>query len=188
MPERKGYVSARLAAPLRAPAGDGASGAPVHDFDVVVHATMANPGQRPGAGLIIVHGFHESPFGAALVMMTEGAVCGLAFGDGDGDGGRQAALADMMARWPLARHRRAPDLTGSVAARIFGSRDPGARRCRGPDRNPVRSAVWQERCASYGCVATYTDIARHLDGLEHALSGPPTAAIRFRMWFRATGR
>ena len=53
---------------------------------------------RGGRDLAIDYGFHEGPFGIALVMATEKGVCGLAFGD---DGEEAAMMDDMQAR-PVA--------------------------------------------------------------------------------------
>ena len=52
-----------------------------------------------GEGIVIRYGFHPSPFGAALVMVTDHGLAGLAFAD---PGEEEAALADMPARWPRA--------------------------------------------------------------------------------------
>lgn len=45
------------------------------------------------------YGFHVSPFGLALVMVTDRGLAGLAFCD---VGGEREALEDMTSRWPNA--------------------------------------------------------------------------------------
>jgi AraC family transcriptional regulator of adaptative response/methylated-DNA-[protein]-cysteine methyltransferase len=70
-----------------------------------------------GRGLEIAYGFHPSPFGDALVMMTSRGLAGLAFADGEAE--HQTVLEDMAARWPAAAYRQDPARTGQAAARIF---------------------------------------------------------------------
>lgn len=87
----------------------------LHDLMVAVHA--ATPGQvrRRGEGLIIRHGVHATPFGPALVGVTDRGVCHLSFVEGD----LAAAQADLRARWPAATHVADPDGTADVVERAF---------------------------------------------------------------------
>ncbi|UOK71442.1 methylated-DNA--[protein]-cysteine S-methyltransferase [Ancylobacter polymorphus] len=88
----------------------------LHDL-FVVHESMS-PGEwkTGGAGLVVRYGFHASPFGAALAMVTPRGLCGLAFAD---EGEEDAALADMRRRWPNALYIEDPVATAPYAARIF---------------------------------------------------------------------
>lgn len=88
----------------------------LHDL-FVVHESMS-PGEwkTGGAGLVVRYGFHASPFGAALAMVTPRGLCGLAFAD---EGEEDAALADMRRRWPNALYIEDPIATAPYAARIF---------------------------------------------------------------------
>ena len=88
----------------------------LHDL-FVTHEGMT-PGlyKARGKGLTIRHGFHECPFGLALVMVTDMGLCGLAFAD---QSEQRAALADMMARWPQADFVEDRAVTTPYAARIF---------------------------------------------------------------------
>ncbi len=52
---------------------------PAIEHDVVPQGSPASRGKR----LDIAFGFHDSPFGTALLMTTRGAVAGLAFFDAD---------------------------------------------------------------------------------------------------------
>lgn len=87
----------------------------LHDVMVAVHA--ATPGQvrRRGEGVTIRHGIHPTPFGPAMVGVTDRGVCHLSFVEGDLDG----ALADLQARWPAATHLTDPDGTAEVVERAF---------------------------------------------------------------------
>ena len=73
----------------------------LHDL-FVTHEGMS-PGiyKAKGDGLEILYGFHPSPFGHALVMITDQGLAGLAFAD---EGGEREALDDMRRRWPQARY------------------------------------------------------------------------------------
>lgn len=88
----------------------------LHDL-FVVHESMS-PGEwkTGGAGLVVRYGFHASPFGSALAMVTPRGLCGLAFAD---EGEEDAALADMRRRWPNALYIEDPVATAPYAARIF---------------------------------------------------------------------
>src|SRR5690606_31652792 len=81
-----------------------------------------------GAGLTIRYGYHPSPFGVGLVMVTDRGLAGLAFAD---RGGEREALADMRARWPRADYVEDAAATAPFAARIF---DPARWRAREPLR------------------------------------------------------
>src|SRR5437667_2779923 len=72
----------------------------LHDLFVTHQAMSPGEWKSGGAGLTMSYGFHASPFGTALVMVTERGLAGLAFAD---TGEEQAALADMAGRWRNAR-------------------------------------------------------------------------------------
>jgi AraC family transcriptional regulator of adaptative response/methylated-DNA-[protein]-cysteine methyltransferase len=69
-----------------------------------------------GSGLTIRYGFHPSPFGTALVMVTERGLAGLAFADA---GEELASFEDMARRWPNATYIEDSAATAHYAARIF---------------------------------------------------------------------
>lgn len=140
----------------------------LHDL-FVTHEGMS-PGiyKARGKGLTIRYGFHQSPFGLALVMITDLGLCGLAFAD---PGGERAALADMMGRWPEADYAEDGPATAPVAIRIFETKQWQ------PDQ-PLRVVfigtdfeirVWETLMRiPLGKATTYSDIAAHL--------GKPSAA------------
>jgi AraC family transcriptional regulator of adaptative response/methylated-DNA-[protein]-cysteine methyltransferase len=88
----------------------------LHDL-FVTHEAMS-PGEYKvrGAGLAMRYGFHDCPFGKALVMITERGMAGLAFCD---PGGEREALADMQARWPDAHYAQDEAATAPYARRAF---------------------------------------------------------------------
>ncbi len=88
----------------------------LHDL-FVTHEAMS-PGERKsgGAGLTIRYGFHLSPFGQALIMVTQRGLAGLAFCDA---GDERAALEDMTSRWKQASYVEDLSATAPYAKRIF---------------------------------------------------------------------
>lgn len=134
----------------------------LHDL-FVTHLGMS-PGiyKAKGKGLTITYGFHDCPFGRALVMMTDGALSGLAFAD---EGDEDKALADMVARWPEAQYVRNEAATIACARRIFEPR-------RWQRDEPLRVIfigtdfeirVWESLTRiPMGKATTYSDIASHI--------------------------
>jgi AraC family transcriptional regulator of adaptative response/methylated-DNA-[protein]-cysteine methyltransferase len=134
----------------------------LHDL-FVTHEGMS-PGiyKARGRGLVIRYGFHDCPFGRALVMTTSMGLCGLAFADA---GEERTSLADMMSRWPEADYLEDREATAPYAARIF---EPGNWT---PDR-PLRIVfigsdfeirVWETLLRiPLGKASTYSAIAGHL--------------------------
>src|SRR6202521_5998232 len=73
----------------------------LHDLFVTHEAMSPGEWKSGGEGLTIFYGLHPCPFGAALVMVSERGLCGLAFAD---VGKEKVALADMRRRWLKAKH------------------------------------------------------------------------------------
>ena len=99
------------------------SGGRLHDLFVQLEAVTPGEYRAGGAGLRISAGFHDTPFGECLLATTERGVCGLSFFDGH----RDAAMADLLSRWPGAVVEERPRATAPVARRLFDAlavRDP----------------------------------------------------------------
>lgn len=88
----------------------------LHDLFVTHEAMSPGDYKTRGAGLSIRYGFHISPFGLALIMVTDRGLAGLAFCD---PAGEKAALEDMTSRWPNASYAEDMGATSPYAARIF---------------------------------------------------------------------
>lgn len=131
----------------------------LHDLFVTHEAMSPGEWKAGGEGLTISYGFHESPFGRALVMATPRGLCGLAFAEA---GEEAAALADMQRRWPRATYVENASGTAPLAARIF---DSGLWRPERPLRvvmigTDFEVRVWETLLAiPMGRAATYSDIA-----------------------------
>lgn len=130
----------------------------LHDLFVTHEAMSPGEWKTKGEGLLIRHGFHDSPFGRALVMATERGLAGLAFADGD----EEACFRDMADRWPNARYVRDQEATAPYAARVF---DPAAWNGEQPLRvvligTDFQVRVWESLMKiPLGRAVTYSDIA-----------------------------
>ncbi|OJF93646.1 methylated-DNA--[protein]-cysteine S-methyltransferase [Pararhizobium antarcticum] len=90
----------------------------LHDLFVTHEAMSPGEWKARGAGLTIRYGFHPSPFGVALVMITDRGLAGLAFNDA---GAEKESFADMAGRWPNALYVEDSAMTAGYATRIFNS-------------------------------------------------------------------
>lgn len=88
----------------------------LHDLFVTHEAMSPGEWKAKGAGLQIRYGFHLSPFGLALIMITDRGLAGCAFAD---PGEEQACFEDMSRRWPNADYLEDVAATAPYAARIF---------------------------------------------------------------------
>jgi AraC family transcriptional regulator, regulatory protein of adaptative response / methylated-DNA-[protein]-cysteine methyltransferase len=134
----------------------------LHDL-FVTHEGMS-PGiyKAHGRGLNIEYGFHDCPFGRALILITSEGLAGLAFAD---HGKEKSALADMTSRWPEATYVENQQVTAAYAKRIFELESWK------PDQ-PLRIVfigsdfeirVWETILRiPFGRASTYSDIASHI--------------------------
>ncbi|MDI6025271.1 bifunctional helix-turn-helix domain-containing protein/methylated-DNA--[protein]-cysteine S-methyltransferase [Corticibacterium sp. UT-5YL-CI-8] len=134
----------------------------LHDLFVTHEAMSPGDYKTRGAGLTIRYGFHISPFGVALIMVTDRGLAGLSFND---TGGEREAFEDMAGRWPNAAYVEDMSATASYAARIF---DPG----RWQETQPLRVVmigtdfqlrVWEALLRiPMGTARTYSSIAAEI--------------------------
>ena len=134
----------------------------LHDLFVTHEAMSPGDYKSRGEGLTIRHGFHVSPFGIALVMVTDRGLAGLAFCD---PGEERAAFADMAGRWPGATYVEDIAATAPYAARVF---DPARWRRDEPLRvvligTDFQVRVWEALLAiPMGRACTYSAIAERI--------------------------
>jgi AraC family transcriptional regulator, regulatory protein of adaptative response / methylated-DNA-[protein]-cysteine methyltransferase len=88
----------------------------LHDLFVTLEAVTPGEYKRRGDGLRIAYGFHDTPFGTALLAATERGLCGLSFVD---EGGEGAAIDELRERWAKADMDEDPRDTADLARRIF---------------------------------------------------------------------
>ena len=134
----------------------------LHDLFVSHEGMTPGAYKAKGEGLEILYGYHPSPFGIALVMVTSYGLCGLGFCD---VGGEKAGLLDMTRRWPHAQYTEDSASTAVYAAQVFADK-------RLRPNEPLRITfigtdfeirVWETLLKiPLGKVATYGGIAEHL--------------------------
>jgi AraC family transcriptional regulator of adaptative response/methylated-DNA-[protein]-cysteine methyltransferase len=88
----------------------------LHDLFVTLEAVTPGEYKRRGEGLRIAYGFHDTPFGTALLAATERGLCALTFVD---EGGEGAAIDELQGRWERADLDEDPRDTAGLARRIF---------------------------------------------------------------------
>lgn len=140
----------------------------LHDLFVTHEAMSPGEWKSGGEGLLIRYGFHTSPFGRALVMITERGLAGVAFAD---PGEERTAFEDMSARWPQATYVEDSSATAAYAKRIF---DPAEWSSDRPLKvvligTDFQVQVWESLLKiPFGEARTYSDIATEI--------GRPTAS------------
>ena len=145
-------------------------GGRMHDLFVTIDAVTPGEYQSGGAGLEIATGFHATPFGEALLGVTERGIVALAFADD-----RDRALADLRARWPSAELKTSAERTRPLVDRIFaGWTREGGFAALAPLRVLVRGTnfqtkVWQALLKiPSGNLASYEDVARMIHSRDAA--------------------
>jgi len=134
----------------------------LHDLFVTHEAMSPGDYKTRGAGLTIRYGYHISPFGLALVMVTDRGLAGLAFCD---PGSERDAFADMSGRWPNATYVEDMGATGPYAQRVF---DPSRWRADQPLHvvmigTDFQVRVWQALLRiPMGKVRSYSAIAEEI--------------------------
>lgn len=164
---------ARRFTTLEAAAAAGLSGTGrLHDLFLRWEAMSPGEFARGGAGLVIRHGWFDTPFGEALAMGTGRGLCGLAF---VAETGREAAMADMRARWPGADFIEDPGAIAPWVTAAFSGRGEAALHMIGA---PFQIKVWEALLAiPSGHVTTYSEIARAI-GHPRAVRAVGTAVGR----------
>ncbi|RYU78488.1 methylated-DNA--[protein]-cysteine S-methyltransferase [Hymenobacter persicinus] len=144
----------------------------LHDLFVTYEAMTPAEYRAQGAGLTIHYGFHPTPFGEALLSLTDRGICGLSFQPA---AEREPALAALAASWPRANLLADPGRTAAVAAQLFAP--PAA------DAQPLplllrgtnfQIKVWEALLRiPAGAVVSYRDVAAALGqpGASQAVGG-----------------
>lgn len=146
--------------------------------DLFIRWEAMSPGEfaRKGADLTIYWGWFDSPFGLSLVMGTNKGICGIAFA---GETGEEAAMQDMIGRWPKAEFIEDPMRLRPWALAAFGAPEQagdiaplyliGA---------PFQIKVWEALLKiPSGQVTTYSEIAEAI-GKPRAIRAVGTAVGR----------
>jgi AraC family transcriptional regulator of adaptative response/methylated-DNA-[protein]-cysteine methyltransferase len=141
----------------------------LHDLFVTYEAIPPGAFRQKGEGLDMVWGAAPSPFGTAVLVVTEYGLAGLGFADGEVS--IEAAFEDLRARWPNARFSRDDARVAPIAARVF---DPSRWHADQPVKvvligTDFEVRVWQTLLKiPVGKATTYQTVAEHI--------GRPTAS------------
>lgn len=132
----------------------------LHDLFVSVEAVTPGQYKSGGAGVELLYGFHETPFGKALLVMTGEGITDLAFVEGDED----KALLKLKGKWPAAVLGREDGATGAMVRRLFGGSfqmAEGSRIRLILNGTNFQIKVWQALLRiPEGAVVSYTDVAQ----------------------------
>lgn len=89
----------------------------VYDLFTTLEAMTPQEYKQNGSGLRIEYGFHDTPFGQALVGVTERGICWLSFIAVDQEG--RSELERMKQHWHNSLFHENSELTGVLADKIF---------------------------------------------------------------------
>lgn len=124
--------------------------------DLFVGWKAMSPGEfaRKGNAIKIGYSWRDSPFGEALVMVTDRGICGIAF---SAESGRKKTLEDMANRWPKAHFEADSDKANRLAKDVFEASKAAPLHLIGA---PFQIKVWEALMQiPSGQVTTYSDIA-----------------------------
>ncbi|MGC8201713.1 methylated-DNA--[protein]-cysteine S-methyltransferase [Aliiroseovarius sp. PTFE2010] len=141
--------------------------------DLFVRWEAMRPGDyaKGGGGLLIAHGWFDTPFGRALAMGTDRGLCGLGFSDEAGD---LATFDDLRARWPAAQFTESPE---RIAPWVHAAFEGGNAHLHLIGA-PFQIKVWEALLSiPSGQVTTYGDIAQAI-GNPRAVRAVGTAVGR----------
>jgi len=88
----------------------------LHDLFVAAEAVTPGEYKSKGEGMLIVYGFHPTPFGESLLALTERGISDFIFVEGGDEAG---ALAQLKSRWLRADLRQDQRQTQPIVRRIF---------------------------------------------------------------------
>lgn len=88
----------------------------VYDLFVNLEAVTPQEYKEKGTGIVIDYGFHDTPFGEAIIGVTDRGVCHLAF---LADGDKNKAVEGLEMAWENARLRQDDRATEKTASIIF---------------------------------------------------------------------
>ena len=141
----------------------------LHDLFVTYEAMPPGAFRQKGEGLGMTWGVAPSPFGTAVLVVTEYGLAGLGFADAQTS--VDDAFEDLRLRWPNANYTRDDTKIAPLAARIF---DPARWNAEAPVKvvligTDFEVKVWETLLEiPVGKATTYQTVAEHI--------GKPTAS------------
>lgn len=139
-----------------------------HDLFVTHEVMPLKNYHAKNQGLEIRFGWHDTPFGKALIMITDNKLCGLEFNDEGQEPDdilEQTMFDDMTRRWPKANYIENAPAIKPFANRIFNIDEwscnkPLSVLLVGTD---FQLRVWQELLKiPFAATSTYGDVAKQI--------------------------
>jgi AraC family transcriptional regulator of adaptative response/methylated-DNA-[protein]-cysteine methyltransferase len=147
----------------------------LHDLFLKWEAMSPGDYAKGGANLYIFWGWFESPFGPSIVMGTDKGICGLGFAD---EMGADAAMHDLLRRWPNARFAENPARLKPWVDTAFGVTPTDDKAPLYLIGAPFQLKVWEALLSiPSGHVTSYSDIAQSI-GTPRAVRAVGTAVGR----------
>lgn len=135
----------------------------LHDLFVSVESMTPGQFKSGGAGVLLEYGFHQTPFGRALIAIAADGLTDIEFVQDEGEG---KVVHDLEKKWPAADLVENPDATEKIAKRIFGGL------VRSAEGSPIKIwlrgtnfqiKVWQALLKiPEGAIVSYSDVARNI--------------------------
>ena len=138
-------------------------GGRLHDLLVSVEAMTPGEYKEGGAGVRIVTGVHDTPFGPCFIAATDRGICRMSFAP---EMSPADALAEVRRSWPNATIVTDQARTSELANQVFGRAGSGASELRVLLRGtPFQLKVWEALLRiPEGAVTSYDVIA---DAIGH---------------------
>ncbi|AGI73516.1 putative AraC family transcriptional regulator [Octadecabacter arcticus 238] len=147
----------------------------LHDLFLKWEAMSPGEYAKGGADHYIFWGWFESPFGPSIVMGTDKGICGLGFAD---EMGADAAMHDLLRRWPNARFAENPARLKPWVDTAFGVTPTDDKAPLYLIGAPFQLKVWEALLSiPSGHVTSYSDIAQSI-GAPRAVRAVGTAVGR----------
>lgn len=137
----------------------------LHDLFVALAAVTPGEYKARGEGLSVHYGFHATPFGESLLMVSDRGMCGLAFTLGSD---RAHTLSLMRKGFENAAWSEDATTTSDYARRIFSHRAAEDEAGEPPLKLLLRGTrfevkVWEALLSvPHGALTTYSDIAQRI--------------------------
>lgn len=88
----------------------------LHDLFLVTEAVTPGEYKRKGEGIEVLYGFHPTPFGEALLAITDRGICDFSFVQKEG---RQKCLSNLEKKWKNAKIVEDQEKTTEIMNQIF---------------------------------------------------------------------
>lgn len=135
----------------------------VYDLFTTLEAVTPQEYKQKGGGLRIEYGFHETPFGIALIGLTERGICWLSFVGSDEQ--PVSELEKMKEHWNNSVFHMNESVTEPLANKIFGGSNDNEKKLHVLVKGTnFQVKVWEALLRlPMGSVTTYQDIARSIE-------------------------